>query len=184
MVEQSGVAVVDIAESRDLLERVDLSSSLDESSCILDEDRDSFSFPAVCPSHCFLRGIDDVTEDDMEDRCESPLPGVDDEVPDSPVPGVTVEPASEVIGDHAPAASAEPSEAVRVEETAEVDITTLGKRREDETDSPALEAAGKRSRTGDTSSEPPSYEGLVFTAPDGSKFTAARKVATPKVSRV
>lgn len=35
----------------------------------------------------------------MVDRCESPLLGVDDEVPASTVPDVTVGPASEVVGD-------------------------------------------------------------------------------------
>lgn len=39
-----------------------------------------------------------MTEDGVVDRCESPLLGVEDEVPASPVPDVTVGPASEVVG--------------------------------------------------------------------------------------
>ena len=66
------------------------------------------------------------------------------------------------------------------------DESALGKRRdEDSAELAELDAAaGKRSRHGDAPaavSRASAFDGLVFTAPDGRKISAPRKVAVQKV---
>ena len=133
----------------------------------------------------------------------------DDEVPDSPIAGVEEEMESEFPG--SPLAGSEENdvpdhdEELMAEKTAKekaemksvgAEAAGLGKRRDDEADARVPEPQGhcKRSRQGDLSAETPAFEctehfsmngaaseALVFTAPDGTVITAARKVKTGKV---
>ena len=125
-----------------------------------------------------------------ERDAESPLPGVDeDEVPDSPLPG------ADAVDDVGDAATLLHEGGVQVAAGADEEVvapagedaaSVLGKRREEGEDAadaqaPTPEAAGKRSCHDDVSAKAPAFEGLVFTAPDGTTITAPRKVATPQV---